>query len=193
MAVYDPTLMLQPVKGLVGAGYWVAVAYIIFKAALAVGLWGMASIGYGRAPLLWWERIVATAAAASLVLALPITDEVGFGLAALVIGVHLWRTRRVPRRPGLGLGSRGRGVHDDAVPCGGAPRHAAHERHRDAGLDAFRGADRLGGGVARHARGRGAGRGAGARVRAPAWTRLPEARFVDGAWTWRPNVPAQRR
>jgi TRAP transporter 4TM/12TM fusion protein len=95
MAVYDPTLMLQPVKGLVGAGYWVAVAYIIFKAALAVGLWGMASIGYGRAPLLWWERIVATAAAASLVLALPITDEVGFALAALVIGVHLWRTRRV--------------------------------------------------------------------------------------------------
>jgi TRAP transporter 4TM/12TM fusion protein len=95
MAVYDPTLMLQPVKGLVDAGYWVAVAYIIFKAALAVGLWGMASIGYGRAPLLWWERIVATAAAASLVLALPITDEVGFALAALVIGVHLWRTRRV--------------------------------------------------------------------------------------------------
>jgi hypothetical protein len=28
------------------------------------------------------------------VLALPITDEIGFGLAALVIGVHLWRTRR---------------------------------------------------------------------------------------------------
>jgi TRAP transporter 4TM/12TM fusion protein len=95
MAVYDPTLMLQPVAGLSGAGYWVAVAYMIFKAALAVGLWGMASIGYARAPLLWWERVVATAAAASLVLALPITDEVGFGLAALVIGVHLWRTRRV--------------------------------------------------------------------------------------------------
>jgi TRAP transporter 4TM/12TM fusion protein len=95
MAVYDPALMVQPVPGLSGPMYWVAVAYIVLKAALAITLWGMASIGYLRGRLSWIERIIATAAAGFLVLALPITDEIGFALAALVIGVHLWRTRRV--------------------------------------------------------------------------------------------------
>jgi TRAP transporter 4TM/12TM fusion protein len=94
MAVYDPSLMLQPVQGLAGASYSMAVAYMVVKAALAIGLWGSASIGYFRAPMLWWERVLATAAAAFLVLALPITDEVGFALAAIIIGLHLWRTRR---------------------------------------------------------------------------------------------------
>jgi len=94
MAVYDPALMLQPVEGSSGVTYWATVAYIVGKAALAVGLWGIASIGHFRAPLSWWERVLATAAAASLVLALPITDEVGFALAALVLGFHFWRSRR---------------------------------------------------------------------------------------------------
>jgi TRAP-type uncharacterized transport system fused permease subunit len=93
MAVYDPALMLQPVPGLEGFGYWVGVVYIVAKASLALALWGAAAIGYGRAPLLWWERVLAAAAAAFLVLALPTTDEIGFGVAAVVIGVHLWRTR----------------------------------------------------------------------------------------------------
>jgi hypothetical protein len=44
--------------------------------------------------MLWWERLLATAAAFSLVLALPITDEVGFALSALVIAAHWWRTRQ---------------------------------------------------------------------------------------------------
>jgi TRAP-type uncharacterized transport system fused permease subunit len=57
MAVYDPTLMLQPARGLEGAGYWLAVVYIVVKATLAMTLWGMAAVGYGRAALLWWERI----------------------------------------------------------------------------------------------------------------------------------------
>ena len=39
------------------------------------------------------ERAVAAAAAATLIAALPVTDEIGFALAAGVIGVHLWRTR----------------------------------------------------------------------------------------------------
>jgi TRAP transporter 4TM/12TM fusion protein len=94
MAVYDPTLMLQPVPGLEGPGYWGAVVYIVVKASLALGLWGAAAVGYGQAPLLWWERFLAAAAAALLVLAIPLTDEIGFVLAALVIGLHLWRTRR---------------------------------------------------------------------------------------------------
>ena len=92
MAVYDPALMLQPVPGLEGMGYWLAVAYITFKTVLALGLWGVAAVGYGRAPLHWWERIFAAIAAAFLVAALPITDQVGFVLAAFLIGFHLWRT-----------------------------------------------------------------------------------------------------
>jgi TRAP-type uncharacterized transport system fused permease subunit len=94
MAVYDPALMVQPVPGLDGAGYWVAVAYVTVKATLALTLWGAAAIGYGRAPLAWWERILAALAAAFLVLAIPVTDEIGFALAILVGGVHLWRTRK---------------------------------------------------------------------------------------------------
>jgi TRAP transporter 4TM/12TM fusion protein len=87
-------LMLQDGGPLASAiGYWPAVAYIILKALLSIGLWGAAAIGYLRAPLGWPERAVAMVAAFSLVVALPITDEIGFALAALVIGWHLWRTR----------------------------------------------------------------------------------------------------
>jgi TRAP-type uncharacterized transport system fused permease subunit len=94
MAVYDPALMLQPVPGVEGFSYWGAVAYIVFKASLALVLWGVAAVGYGRAPLLWWERLLAAVAAAFLVAAIALTDEIGFALAALAIGLHVWRTRQ---------------------------------------------------------------------------------------------------
>ncbi|MET0527810.1 MAG: TRAP transporter permease, partial [Microvirga sp.] len=96
MAVYDPTLMLQPVPGLEGAGYWLAVVYIVLKATLAMALWGMASIGYFLKSLNWWERLWATAAAALLVAAVPLTDEIGFLLSALFVGYHVWKTRKAP-------------------------------------------------------------------------------------------------
>jgi TRAP-type uncharacterized transport system fused permease subunit len=98
MAVYDPTLMLQPVAGLSGAGYWLAVAYILTKATLAMVLWGVAFVGYFVRPLALWERAVAALAAAFLVAALPITDEIGFALAAAVLAQHVWRAR-VAARP----------------------------------------------------------------------------------------------
>ncbi|MCZ8375555.1 MAG: TRAP transporter permease [Beijerinckiaceae bacterium] len=94
MAVYDPALMLQPVKGLAGSAYLVAVAWIVFKATLAIILWGAAFTGYLQREMAAWERVLAVIAAALLVVALPITDELGVGLAALVIGHHLWRTRQ---------------------------------------------------------------------------------------------------
>ncbi|MGO4707401.1 TRAP transporter permease [Microvirga sp. 2MCAF38] len=94
MAVYDPALMLQPVPGLQGGAYWFAVAYIVIKACLALGLWGVAAVGYFRAALAWWERLWAAGAAALLVLALPVTDEIGFVLSVGFIGFHLWRTRQ---------------------------------------------------------------------------------------------------
>ncbi len=87
MAVYAPALMLQ-------GGTWFDTAYIVFKAALAIGLWGAASIGYLRAKLNWPERILATTAASFLIVALPVTDEIGFGLSAILIVWHVWRVRR---------------------------------------------------------------------------------------------------
>ena len=95
MAVYSPALMLQDGGALAQAfGYWVAVAYIVFKATLGMALWGIASIGYLRTDLAIWERVLALVAAGFLVLALPLTDEIGFGLAALFLAQHLWRARR---------------------------------------------------------------------------------------------------
>lgn len=74
MAVYSPALMLQGDPTL-----W-AVVYIIAKALLAIFLWGSAAIGYLWSPLNLTERVIAAVAAGSLVVALPITDEVGFGV-----------------------------------------------------------------------------------------------------------------
>jgi hypothetical protein len=39
------------------------------------------------------ERVLAFVAASMLVVALPVTDELGFGLAAVVMGWHIWRSR----------------------------------------------------------------------------------------------------
>lgn len=97
MAVYDPTLMLQPVPGLEGASYWLAVVYIVAKATLAMILWGAAFVGQLARPLALWERILAAVAAGFLVAAVPLTDEIGFALAAAMIGQHLWRARTAER------------------------------------------------------------------------------------------------
>ncbi len=87
MAVYAPELMLQGDKGLD------ATFYVVFKALLAVMLWGTAVVGYFRTPMNPLERVLAFVAASLLVVAMPVTDELGFGLAALVLGWHVWRSR----------------------------------------------------------------------------------------------------
>lgn len=95
MAVYTPALMLQDGGPLAQQiGYPLAVAYIVFKACLAIALWGAGAIGYLWRSLAIWERLWAAAAAFALIVALPVTDEVGFGLAALFLGQHVWRARR---------------------------------------------------------------------------------------------------
>ena len=94
MAVYTPALMLQDGGALAqAAGYPVAVAYIVVKAVVSIMLWGAAAIGFGLRPLQLHERLLAAAAAFLLVAALPLTDELGFLLAAAVIGWHWWRNR----------------------------------------------------------------------------------------------------
>lgn len=97
MAVYTPALMLQDAGPISETfGYPVEVIYIVFKACLAIGLWGAAVVGFLFARMAIWERLVATVAAFSLVLALPYTDELGFALAAVLIGWH-WRSSRAER------------------------------------------------------------------------------------------------
>jgi TRAP transporter 4TM/12TM fusion protein len=100
MAVYAPALMLQDGGSVADAfGYLAAVMYVVLKACLAIGLWGTASMGYFLRPMPAWERLLATAAAFSLVLALPVTDEIGFALSGLFLGQHVWRARSSERRP----------------------------------------------------------------------------------------------
>ena len=87
MAVYDNALMLQ------GNPTLLAVAYIVFKAILSVVLWGAAAIGHLRSPLNWAERGIAAAAAFLLVVAVPLTDEMGFAMATGFFAWHWLRTR----------------------------------------------------------------------------------------------------
>ena len=88
MAVYDPALMLQ------GDPSLLAVGYIVFKAVLAIVLWGAAAIGYLWSPLGLLERVLAVVAAASLVAALPVTDELGFALAAAFVAWQWQKSRK---------------------------------------------------------------------------------------------------
>ncbi|TBU92064.1 TRAP transporter permease [Phytopseudomonas dryadis] len=87
MAVYDPALMMQ-------GDSWTATIYMVIKAMFAVGLWGIAVVGYYSAPMAWWERLVAFIAGFSLVLAMPWTDEAGYAVGILLIAQHVWRVRR---------------------------------------------------------------------------------------------------
>ncbi|BBP58742.1 TRAP transporter permease [Pseudomonas sp. St316] len=90
MTVYNPALMLQ------GDNLWMT-AYMLIKTLLAVGLWGMASTGYLQRKMPVWERLLCFAAGALLVVALPLTDEIGFVLGGLLIFQHVWRSRRAGR------------------------------------------------------------------------------------------------
>ncbi|MBD3763885.1 MAG: TRAP transporter permease [Rhodobacterales bacterium] len=94
MAVYTPALFLQD-GGAIAAtwGYPVEVIYIVAKAVLAIGLWGVAVVGHLAAPAAWWERLGALAAGGLLVAALPASDEAGLALAVGLVGQHLWRHR----------------------------------------------------------------------------------------------------
>ncbi len=92
MAVYDPALMMQ-------GDDWSGTFYMLVKALLAVALWGCASIGHLQAPMPWWERLLAFLAGVSLILALPISDEIGFVLGIGVLAWHAWRHRAQARQP----------------------------------------------------------------------------------------------
>jgi TRAP transporter 4TM/12TM fusion protein len=97
MAVYTPALMLQPGGPLAETiGFAPAVAYIVLKAVLAIGLWGAAVIGWLGRPLALWERALAVLAAGSLIAALPATDELGFALVAAFAALIWFRRSQAP-------------------------------------------------------------------------------------------------
>ncbi|NMM25986.1 MAG: TRAP transporter permease [Glaciimonas sp.] len=89
MAVYTPALMLQ--------GEWsaAAVIYIVGKALLAIALWGATAVGYLLTPLKLHERVFTGVAALMLVAAVPLTDQIGFMMAALFAVWHVWQKRRL--------------------------------------------------------------------------------------------------
>lgn len=93
MAVYDPSLMMQ-------GGTWYDTAYMVFKAVIAITLWGGASVGFLLAPLSWPQRVVSALASLSLVVASVWTDQVGFGLAILLLLWHWPSARRYKRLKG---------------------------------------------------------------------------------------------
>src|SRR5690606_38818422 len=90
MAVYSPALMLQ-------SGDVLDVVYVVLKALLAVGLWAAGVTGFLIGPMSWLGRLLAVAAAALLITAAPMTDELGFVICAMVIAWHIWRTRSINR------------------------------------------------------------------------------------------------
>lgn len=95
MAVYAPALLLQPGDPMAASiGFVPAVLYVVLKAVLGILLWSCAVSGWGRGPLAWYERLWCLATAAILVVALPITDELGFLGAFSFLAFHVWRTRQ---------------------------------------------------------------------------------------------------
>ncbi|NYT64398.1 TRAP transporter permease [Alcaligenaceae bacterium] len=87
MAVYSPALMLQ-------GGSAFDVVYIVFKAVLAIGLWGAGATGYLFKPLNWFERLYAIAAAGFLVAASPLSDQIGLVATAAFLIWHYLSSRK---------------------------------------------------------------------------------------------------
>jgi TRAP transporter 4TM/12TM fusion protein len=98
MAVYSPALMLNGADPMIAQwGFLPSVAYVCVKACLGIGLLGVVSIGYFRAPCPVWERALAFVASVLLILALPLTDQAGFALTFLFVAQHEWRRRATKR------------------------------------------------------------------------------------------------
>lgn len=91
MAVYSPALMLQGDDAS-------ATAYVVVKALVAIVLWGAGATGFLLTRLNLIERVVAVVAASLLVIALPLTDEIGFACVVAFVFWHVWRSRNVKQR-----------------------------------------------------------------------------------------------
>jgi TRAP transporter 4TM/12TM fusion protein len=91
--VYSPALMLQAGDPMaVQLGFYGAVALATFKALVAIGLFGVVSIGFLFTRLTWPETVVALVAALCLLGDFTFSDTIGFTLAAAVL-LRQWRQR----------------------------------------------------------------------------------------------------
>jgi len=95
MAVYAPALMLQPVGDRVAEyGFAAFAAYMIFKAVLAVTLWGVTATGFFLTFVGWPERIIAFLSAALLVVDYPWTDPAGFSACGAFLAYQFYKHYR---------------------------------------------------------------------------------------------------
>jgi TRAP-type uncharacterized transport system fused permease subunit len=96
LAVYEPALMLQEGGTIAAAyGYWVEVAVVSAKAAIVIAMSGIAAIGFYRVRTTIIERVAAGIAAGLLIAPAEWTDYAGLVLAAITVGINIWRGRRV--------------------------------------------------------------------------------------------------
>jgi len=95
IAVYSPALMLQPGDPMAARiGFYGAVVYATVKALAAIGLFGMAAIGFLFTRMSVLERVVALAAGLLLLGEFPYSDWFGY---ALGLAILLWQWRLRPR------------------------------------------------------------------------------------------------
>jgi TRAP transporter 4TM/12TM fusion protein len=94
IAVYSPALMMQPGDPMaVELGFYGAVAYAFFKAAVSIGLFGMVAIGFLFTRMTVAERVISFVAALCLFGEFQYSDWVGFALAVAIIG---WQWHKRP-------------------------------------------------------------------------------------------------
>jgi len=73
----------------------ISVCYISIKALIAMLFLGIAAVGYMNKPVNIFERIICICVSVLLITAIPITDELGFGLMILFIIYRWLKFRRV--------------------------------------------------------------------------------------------------
>ena len=95
MAVYSPELMLQGLANKDIFTIIISVGYISIKALIAMLFLGIAAVGYMNKPVNIFERIICICVSVLLITAIPITDELGFGLMILFIIYRWLKFRRV--------------------------------------------------------------------------------------------------
>lgn len=95
MAVYSPELMLQGLENKDVFTIITSVSYITIKALIAMLFLGMTAVGYMNAPLNIIERIICFCVSILLIAAIPITDELGFGLMIIFIIYRWFKFRKI--------------------------------------------------------------------------------------------------
>lgn len=95
MAVYSPELMLQGLANKDIFTIIVSVGYISIKALIAMLFLGIAAVGYMNKPVNIFERVICICVSVLLITAIPITDELGFGLMIIFIIYRWFKFRKI--------------------------------------------------------------------------------------------------